>query len=473
MGEELCKGCRDCTNPNGTESDFSKAGNIPIAHLTDPFFLGNNPNISRNDNNSFMNNLSFMGNNNNNNNKNDIGAISTQNSKFPYNDGGASSLNLGGGDELYGTRNSNGNGSPKLFASKPLYNNNDNTSLSNNIEKIADNNDIDKNKLEEIIKKYKIALIIKAFRKVKELKNKVHNKIEKEYSFLSGSDYDKKKEEEDLDVDLIPDKTYLYIGNKFNEKKDGQGLEIFSDSNARYFGIYRNGKRVDLGRFVIKNDNNCYIYNGEIKGVYAEGFGKLYDKKNQLKYTGMWKHSRREGYGVEHYKDNSSYKGMFKNGKKHGIGHFKWKDNSYYKGDWKNNMLEGIGIYKFNDGSIYQGEWKENRMNGFGEFTFPDVKTYLGFFQKDTRTGFGILIWYKENKAFIGFWNNNKQNGYGKFIADGKIRYGIWEEGKLIEKIKSKDIFISKLNYDQRNYLPYFHIDDYKQILKCIKKILN
>lgn len=464
MGDEFCKGCKDCTNPHGTESDFSKIGNNPITHLIDPFNQGNNNiNISRNDN-SFMNNVSFFGNNNN---KNDIGAVSTVNSKFPFNDRGAGSSNIVGNDDLYGSRNSNGN--TKLYTVRnPYVNSNISTSIKNSVFESGN----DRNKLEEIIIRYNVKLIVKAFRKLKVMKENSHQKIEIEYSFLSGSDY-VKNEEKDLDVDLIPDKVYLYIGNKFNDKKDGLGLEIFSDSDARYFGFYRNGKRVDCGRFIIKNDTNSYIYNGEVKGIYAEGFGRLENKKNHFLYFGMFKNSRKNGYGIEKYKDHSSYKGMFLNGKKEGIGYFKWKDHSSYQGEWKNNMLEGYGIYKFNDGSVYKGQWKGNRMNGLGEFSFPDVKTYLGFFNSDTRTGFGILVWYKEKKAFIGFWKQNKQNGYGKFIADGKIRYGIWDDGKLIEKIKPKDEFFSKLNYDERIYIPYFQMDDYNQIMSCIKKILK
>lgn len=484
MGDEFCKGCRECTNPNGTESNFSKEANNPITHLPEHIFHQNNGNITSPNENNSINNISFYGNNNytNNNkdnnytNKGDFGVISTINSKYPLNEG-TTSLNMKekGNEDLFGPRSSSYNGSTNLLKGKPPFiNNSQNTNINNlnNNNNINFENDEDMNKLEQIITNYNVSLIISAFRKLKKLKELSHNKIIKEYSFLSGSDY-VKNNENDLDVDLIPDKSYLYIGHKFNDKKDGYGLEIFSDSEARYFGRYRNGRRVDYGRFIINNETKSYIFNGEVNGVYAEGYGYLEDKIKHSKYYGMFRDSRKDGYGVEHYKDKSAYKGTFLCGKKDGLGFIKWTDKSCYQGEWKNDKFEGYGIYKFNDGSYYKGEWKENRMSGLGEFSFPGVKTFFGHFQKDSRTGFGILIWIKEEKAFIGFWEKNKENGMGKYITNRKIRYGIWNKGTLKEKIKSKEEFIEKLSYDERIFIPYFKIDDYQQILGCITKIIK
>jgi hypothetical protein len=108
-------------------------------------------------------------------------------------------------------------------------------------------------------------------------------------------------------VNLIPDKKYLYIGTKFNNKKDGLGLEIYPDSQAKYFGRFINGKRVWAGKFVINNDDYSYYYNGEIKGVYANGFGWHENIKEQVYYEGMWKNSKKEGYGIEKYIKLSNY----------------------------------------------------------------------------------------------------------------------------------------------------------------------
>ena len=141
--------------------------------------------------------------------------------------------------------------------------------------------------------------------------------------------------------------------------------------------------------------------------------------------------------------------------------------------EWTDNTFDGYGIYHFVDGSIYTGSWANNRMNGLGEFTYPELKTYFGYFERDKRTGFGILIWYKENKVFIGFWKDNKQNGLGKFISNGKVRYGIWENGTLKEKIQNEENFLNQVENYELNYLQLFKIRKYEEFFERIKNILS
>ena len=112
-------------------------------------------------------------------------------------------------------------------------------------------------------------------------------------------------------------------------------------------------------------------------------------------------------------------------------------------------------------------------MNGIGEFTFPEIKTFLGYFERDKRSGFGILIWYKEKKVFLGFWKENKQNGFGKFISNGKIRYGLWENGILKEKIKNEESFFAKLEGEETNYLNFLKFNNYEEILEKVQDILR
>ena len=81
MGEEFCKGCRDCTN-NNAEDDFSHQANPPLTNLNNPFFVNNKLTNSVNDVVQ-MNNESFLNNYNNyNQNKNDT-YITTNNSRLP------------------------------------------------------------------------------------------------------------------------------------------------------------------------------------------------------------------------------------------------------------------------------------------------------------------------------------------------------------------------------------------------------
>ena len=423
MGDEFCKGCRDCTN-NNAEDDFSRQANPPLTNIKNPFFFDSKIGNSTNDVNQINNEL--------NNNKNESYTI-TNNSHLP------------------------------LFE----YENNKNYKLKGNNNNNLYSNE-NKERINEIKKNNYIKKIQNNFRKYNEEKNNSHQILRKEYSTIPSSEYILDINDEDLDVNLAPEVNCLYLGTKFKNKKDGLGLEIFNNTKSKYFGIFRNGKRVDAGQFNICNDFKEYYYNGQVKGIYASGYGWFADNKKLISYEGMWNNSMKNGYGIEKYEDKSEYRGTFLNGKKNGIGYYTWVDGSSYKGEWKKNKLNGYGIYTFKDGSVYKGEWKGNRMSGLGEFSYPGIKTYIGFFQRDSRTGFGILIWHKENKAFLGFWKNNQQNGIGKFIANNKIRHGVWKDGELIEKINSKMEFNKRLSNEEIAYLTYLRIDEYNTISQLI-----
>ena len=183
------------------------------------------------------------------------------------------------------------------------------------------NNEIEENenqeRIKEITNNIKSKKITNLFRQLLEMKNESHKILYTENASINDNNYIENNMRNELDVNLAPDQNYLYIGTKFNNKKDGLGLEIFSESNAKYFGRFINNKRVFLGKFNINNNNNSYYYYGEIKGLYAYGFGYHENYKDLTYYEGMWKNSKKEGYGIEKYnKDNSIYQGCFSNGKK-------------------------------------------------------------------------------------------------------------------------------------------------------------
>ena len=432
MGQDFCKGCRDCENDNG-EEDISKQANPPLTNINNAFFFNNNKTTTSINDANQINNESFL-NNFNNNNKNES---FTTTSRIPYND-------------LEDNKN-------------------------NKIKNINSLNldEAEKEKLKQIKMNNSSRKITNMFRQYKILKDEAHQILCKEYSNISSSEFISDLNHEELQVNLAPEMRCLYLGTKFNNRKDGLGLEIFEQTNSKYFGIFLNNKRVQAGRFKIKNDFKDYFYNGQVMGIYAFGFGWFKDKKNHSSYIGYWKNSMKDGYGYEKYNDKSRYKGTFLNGQKSGIGYYKWADGSSYEGEWKNNKLHGFGIYLFKDGSYYQGEWKRNRMHGYGEFIYPEIKTYVGYFNRDNREGFGMLFWHKEKKAFIGFWKNNQQNGIGKFFANNKIRYGIWDQGQLKEKIKNKESFYKKLTQKEEAYLSYLRIDDYNSLTEIINKYIN
>ena len=337
------------------------------------------------------------------------------------------------------------------------------------------NNSIDKRKLYEIIFKYKIQLLIKYFRKFKILKYKKLKKIIVENYYMNPFELPEKnnKYNQEPDVDLSPKNNYIFIGHKFNDKKEGYGLEIYLEINARYFGGFKYGKKNGLCKFSINNKEKSYYYFGEVINNRIEGFGYCNNSKNGTKYEGEWKNSLRNGYGIEYYEDGSFYQGQFSNGTKTGIGLYKWLDRSSYEGEWLNNCLHGYGKYTFSDNSIYIGNWNYNKMDGFGIFSYPSQKKYLGFFKNNLKDGFGMIFSQENRKAFIGFWNKNRQNGLGQFINNHKCIYGIWENGKLSNKIGSEDVFFNSFSDFDKIYKNNFTTNNFDDFNNKIVSLLS
>ena len=347
-----------------------------------------------------------------------------------------------------------------------------NININSNFSKENEEKEKENEEEKESLENISARKITNLFRKFYYAKKLSRSKLYIDLSEIPSSEYIIGLNSDKLDIDLAPENKCIYLGTKFKNKKDGLGLELFNNSKAKYFGIFNNGERINAGVFDINNDLKNYTYKGQIKGIYASGYGWFVDRKELKEYEGMWDRSMKNGFGIEKYSDNSEYRGCFLNGKKEGIGIYKWKDNSYYEGEWKENKLSGYGIYQFNDGSIYKGQWKRSKFHGFGIFTDPGIKKYFGFFEKDKRCGFGIEIWMKIEKAFIGFWRDNDIDGFGKFIVNDKIRYGVWKEGILVEQFHNKEYFYKKIQEEQIDFLNFFQIDEYNTILDLIDENL-
>ena len=64
-------------------------------------------------------------------------------------------------------------------------------------------------------------------------------------------------------------------------------------------------------------------------------------------------------------------------GKKNGFGIQKWKDGSKYKGNYVKDQAKGWGIFYHADGDVYKGEFAKDKIDGYG----PGMKLinwYLG-----------------------------------------------------------------------------------------------
>ena len=280
MGQDFCKSCvnNDESKKEGNLSNFPKISTNPqITTLQIP-----SSQLSNSQYNNQLNtrNLNLLNNNNNNNNTNN-----NNNNNFYFN-----------------TNNNNNNNN--IYIENPKSSTIEN-SLINNQE--YNNNFIDKNQLDKIIYNYRIKVIISLFRKLLKLKKEAHltiiSQLYKEENIQMYSIHG----DIETNVNLFPEEEYLYIGSKFNGKKDGFGMQKFIKQNSLYFGYFRNDNRIGIGKFIDNNVNTIYM--GEILNNSSNGFGIFKNITNNIYFEGYFKDNRKCGIGHEIYQDQSEYKG--------------------------------------------------------------------------------------------------------------------------------------------------------------------
>ena len=82
---------------------------------------------------------------------------------------------------------------------------------------------------------------------------------------------------------------------------------------------------------------------------------------------------------------------------------------------------------------------------------------YIGNYIQDIKNGFGIYIWDQKNfLCYIGFWEAGKQQGIGAKINGNKIKYCIWNKGKIAATLKGLYEIDKYLNGVQKGYYQYF-----------------
>jgi hypothetical protein len=96
--------------------------------------------------------------------------------------------------------------------------------------------------------------------------------------------------------------------------------------------------------------------------------------------------------------------------------------------------MEGNGFYVWNDGRKYEGQYKDDKKHGFGIYTWADGRCYEGY------------------------WWKGKQHGLGTYFVpkEGKVKYGLWEDGKRIEWFNEEDV--ADINLRRFEYKKFFNI---------------
>ena len=173
-------------------------------------------------------------------------------------------------------------------------------------------------------------------------------------------------------------------------------------------------------------------YEGYWKNDMANGYGRMIHSDGDS-YEGEWLNDLHNGYGIYYNADGSSFQGYWRKDKQHGKGKEICTDGSTYEGDYKLGMKWGKGLFKWNDGSQYEGDLIENDIDGFGKYLWTDGRQYIGNWKKNKMNGHGIFQW-PDGRKYIGEYLNDKKHGKGEFFwPDGTIFKGEWVNGEIVE----------------------------------------
>lgn len=153
-------------------------------------------------------------------------------------------------------------------------------------------------------------------------------------------------------------------------------------------------------------------------------------------FIGQIKKQIFHGEGTLYYNDTGDlYKGTFKNGLKHGLGEFHYYNGDKYIGEFYKDEMHGKGKYINNNGYTYEGNFTLGTLLDEGKiFNVNGELLYEGEFINSLPHGFGIS-YINNTVSYVGMWNQNMYHGHGLLIEDSSHKYGLYQDGFLVEQI--------------------------------------
>ena len=158
------------------------------------------------------------------------------------------------------------------------------------------------------------------------------------------------------------------------------------------------------------------------------------------------------------YDGGASYVGQVVAGKRQGLGVAELVNGERQAGDWDADRLDGLGIVRLGDNSRYAGQWNDGQSTGLGVGEKPGVERTEGNFVAGRLEGLGVRRTLTEpnvvqsgefqadmlegpgvetigaRERYEGGFRASRRQGYGQVTgADGKVRSGLWEDGKLVD----------------------------------------
>ena len=239
---------------------------------------------------------------------------------------------------------------------------------------------------------------------------------------------------------------------KKTKKKNGFGIITWLD-NSKLKGFFESNELNGICRFYNFKYRSTFI--GEYKNNKPSGFG-VYSAKS-FSMQGYWDSENLNGIAIEVWEDGTYFQGEYKDNKKNGIGLYRWPDGTIYQGEFKDGQMNGKGIILYSNDCIFSGEIKNGYMDGYGYFSWGNGSMYIGYYSQDIKNGFGIYVWDQKNFViYIGFWEMGKQQGIGAKVNGNKIKYCLWNKGKISIVLKGLYEIDKYLTGMQKCYYNFF-----------------
>ena len=344
-------------------------------------------------------------------------------------------------------RNNNNNDN---FNNDDNFNNNDNF---NNDDNFNNNFNIDKNinmefyanKLNRYVRGY---LNRKKYQKeikntLKNFENTIYNEFITKISKNEKVENTLKNPEKNQTLEKYLTLNYIYfypssnyedLNEKINLKKlYNNAIKITYNSNYNYSNeiqdILKNISSLYKGTVDLysnkKNGFGIEIFRdgSQKQGNFYEdsftGFNKFIDSSGTL-YVGNFINNMLNGKGIKYNKDsNHIYEGNFNNFLRDGEG-FENINGTQYNGNFKEDKKCGRGKINFENGDYFSGEFNENVFDGEGHYKWKNGEEYVGQYKSGKFNGKGKYIW-NEKKFYVGDYINGIKEGNGEItFEDGR-----------------------------------------------------
>jgi hypothetical protein len=213
-----------------------------------------------------------------------------------------------------------------------------------------------------------------------------------------------------------------YMGGFVRGKREGEGIEIWSDGSV-YCGGWRADREHGFGELVTLNG---FHYKGSWAGGMRDGVGRLTFPSGAV-YSGEFSADERHGYGVMLYSSGEIYHGRWEKGVRSGDGELLYPNGCRYQGKFEGDMKSGFGTLFLPFRKVwYEGMWYRDTRHGKGKCYHKNGDVYEGNFSKDKKSGVGTCV-FADGACYTGEWYTDFQHGFGtKTYSNGDTYTGAY-----------------------------------------------